>query len=262
MSSSFNAVNPGTVENDRGDVSEVFVAPRVYTEWENFDEKPLKLRYILHAAVDGEGYKPVYRETPWLFTDNSSEQAAYNSATHGTTDRVPDSGRMYLTSKNSAFYNINNNGDYVDPNDGSQTVTPKIVLYKEGMSDYYDEASDYPDSAHWDGSSLGSDSGDYANGNYGVLGDTMELDSQTDGQSKTTTIHLRLITALLDYDSESVMQAEYPDYSGSAGYTYQRLINIAPNHPAISVAEASFDVTAANEQADSSSNANANAGAN
>jgi hypothetical protein len=261
MSSSFTAANPGVVSNDRGNISEVYVAPRVFTEWENFDEVPLKLRYVLHAGIDGSGLKPVYRETPWLFSDNTSEQTATDTAEVGTTDRVPASGRNYLLTNNSDFYTIGSGGN-------ANPSPPKIVLYKEGQGTYYDEPSDYPDAGggtgqdHWDGSSLGNDSGAYANGNYGVLGDTSALDSDTDGAPKTTTVNLRLITALLNYDSESVMQDEYADYSGSAGYTYGRLVNLADNgHPAVNVATASFTVEAQNEQSDSGTTGAANPGA-
>jgi hypothetical protein len=104
MNSSFSAANPGTVASDDGDVSEVFVVPRVSTSWENFDEVPLKLRYVLEAGIDGQGFKPVYRETPWLFTNGDSEETAYESATHGTTGRYPDGERAPLASKNSNFY--------------------------------------------------------------------------------------------------------------------------------------------------------------
>lgn len=261
MSTSFEAVNPGVVKNDSGQVSEVFVAPRVYTEWENLDEVPLKLRYILEAGVQGTGYKPVYRETPWLFTDGTDEETAYETATEGTTGRVPNGGRSWLLSKNSAFYNLNANGR-------PKTTPPKIVLYKEGMSDYYDEPSDYPDAGggtgeqHWTGASLGDDSGAYANGNYGVLGDTSQLDQPTDGESNTTTVALRLSTVLLDYDSESIMQDEFPAYSGSAGYTYERLRNIAGNNPVVSVDTTSFDVDVTNESAGVGGDADANAGVN
>jgi hypothetical protein len=258
-STGFSAVNPAVVSNDTGDISEVYVAPDVYTQWKNFDEVPLKLRYILEAGIEGQGYKPVYRETPWLFTDSTSEQTAKDTAQVGTTDRVPDSGLANLLSKNSDFYNLNSNDD--------PTSTPKIMLFKEGQSNYYDEPSDYDGHSggsgqdHWTGASLGADSGAYANGNYGVLGNTDALDSATDGQSKQTTIKLRLTSVLLNYDSESVMQAEYPAYSGSAGYTYQRLRNIESDHPAVNVETAQFTVTAKNEQSSSSSGGNANPGA-
>ena len=254
MSSSLTAVNPGVVQTDDGDIEEVFVTPRVYTRWENFDEVPLKLRYILEAGIEGAGFKPVYRETPWLFSDSTSEQTAYDTAEVGTTDRVPASGRNYLLTANSDFYSLDANGNPQN--------TPKIVLYKDGLSAYYDEASDYPDNDHFTGASLGADSGDYANGNYGVLGDTSALDSGTDGESQSTTIHLRLTTALLNYQSESVMQDEYPVYSGSAGYTYQRLRDIAPNHPGVGVSQTTFVVEVQNEQATAETQANANVGVN
>lgn len=265
MTSEFTSGNPGTVTNDKGNISEVFVNPRVYTSWSGFDETPLKIRYILEAGVQGTGYKPVYRETPWLFTDSNDPQG---SATHGTTDRFPKSGKAPLATKNSAFYNINGNGDFVDPDDGSQQVPPKVVLFKEGMSSYFDEPSDYDGHGggsgqdHWDGSSLGDDSGAYANGNYGVLGDTTQFDEDTDGESKTTTVALRLTTVLLDENSESLMQDESPAYSGSAGYTYGRLRNIAPDNPCVNVSTASFSVTSENVISESGTNAEANPGAN
>ncbi|WP_254545632.1 hypothetical protein [Halomarina pelagica] len=259
MSSDFSAANPGVVKSDDGDVSEVYVAPRVFTRWKNFDEPPLKIRYVLEAGIEGRGYTPVYRETPWLFTDASDPEG---TATHGTTDRYPKRGRTHLLTANSDFYEINANGDVVDPSDGSRTVPPKIVLYRDGLSTYYDAASDYPDEAHYTGASLGGDAGSYANGNYGVIGDTSALDAPTDGGSNATKIYLRLTTALLNADSETVMQAEYPAYSGEAGYTYERLRDVAPNNPAVSVSTTSFTVTAENERAASSTSASANPGVN
>jgi len=242
----FTAANPGTVSTDDGEVSEVFVAPKVYTQWENFDEAPKKLRYILHAGIEGEGYNPVYRETPFLMDENGDP-------THGTTDRVPGSGKNHLLTRNSDFYELNSNGQ--------PKSTPKIVLYKDGLSDYYNDPSDYPDEAHWTGASLGSDSGDYANGNYGVIANTGAFDSPTDGETASTAVNLRLITVLLNEDSETVMQDEYPVYE-AGNYTYSWLKNNADSHPAISVNEASFTVTAQNEQSDSASGGNANPGAN
>ncbi len=265
MTSEITASNPGVVRNDDGNITEVYVVPKVYTEWRNFDEVPLKLRYILEAGIDGQGYSPVYRETPWLFTDNNDK---LGTATHGTTDRFPDAGRVPLATGNSAFYNINGNGDFVSPDDGSVIVPPKIVLYKEGEGAYYDEPTDYDGHTggsgmdHWTGASLGSDSGDYANGNYGVIGNTDMLDQDTDGDSKTTTIWLRFSTVLLDGASESLMQAEYPAYSGSAGYTYERLRNIAGSNPCVSVSETSFEISVENEPAEMGSNARANPGVN
>jgi hypothetical protein len=263
MTSSFAAGNPQTVTSDDGNLTEVFVDPRVYTSWSGFDEEPMKLRYVLEAGIDGQGFKPVHRETPWLYTedDNGNPVSEYD-----TSDRYPDSGRVPLASKNSDFYTISN-GNFVAPNDGSQQVPPKVVLFKEGMGDYYDEPSDYDGHGggsgqnHWDGSSLGDDSGAYANGNYGVIGDTGTFDATTDGESKSTTVHLRLTTVLLDVNSESLMQAEYPAYSGDAGYTYGRLRNIAPDHPGVSVSTTSFEVTAENEIAESGTNGVANPGA-
>lgn len=257
MTSTLDAGNPGTVTTDDGNVTEVFVNPRVYTKWEGFDEKPMKLRYVLEAGIDGQGFKPVYRETPWLYTEDSSGNPVPQ---YETTDRYPESGRNPLATANSAFYDINGNGDFVDPNDGSKLVPPKIVLYKEGMEQYYDEASDYPDEDHWTGASLGDDSGSYANGNYGVIGDTSTIDAATDGNSKSTTVHLRLTTALLDENSESVMQDEYPAYSGDAGYTYQRLRNIEPDNPAVSSSTTSFEITAENRAAESGTHGDANPG--
>ncbi|SEO81102.1 hypothetical protein SAMN04487948_105275 [Halogranum amylolyticum] len=266
MTSTLDAGNPGTVTTDDGNVTEVFVNPRVYTKWEGFDEKPEKVRYILEAGIEGQGFKPVYRETPWLFSERDENGSPIPE--YGTSDRYPDTGRVPLATKNSAFYDINGNGDFVDPNDGSKQVPPKVVLYKEGMDDYYDEASAYPDEAHWTGASLGSDAGGYANGNYGVVGDTTALDAATDGNSKSTTVHLRLTTVLLKeqptsdggYESVSLMQDEYPAYSGDAGYTYQRLRNIAPDNPGVSVSTTSFDVTAENEGAESGTHGDANPG--
>ena len=125
MNTQFTAANPNVVRSDTGDVDEVSVDPRVFTRWENLDEEPGKLRYILEAGIDGvQPFAPVYRETPFL---NSG------SGDYETTDRYPDTGRTPLATGNSDLYDINNNGDFVDPNDGSQTVRPKIVLFKEGQ---------------------------------------------------------------------------------------------------------------------------------
>lgn len=263
MASSFTATNPTAVTNDDGNLSEVSVNPRVYTSWENFDEEPMKLRYVLEAGIEGQGYTPVYRETPWLFSDETA-----GNDYGGTTGRYPESGRVPLASKNSDFYTINGNNDFVDPDDGSQIVPPKVVLFKEGyqMPTYTKpDGSDFGGGSaadHLDGSSLGDDSGAYANGNYGVLGDTSALDADTDGTSKATKIYLRLTTALLKLNSESVMQEEYPVYSGSAGYTYGRLRDIAGDHPGVSVSTASFTVTAQNEVAGSGTDGSANPSAN
>lgn len=251
LNTNFTSVNPSAIRNDQGEVTEVSVNPRVFNKWENLDEEPGKIRFILEAGVRGgeQAFAPVYRETPFL---NSG------SGSYGTTDRYPDSGRVPLATRNSDFYNINDDGDFVDPSDGSQTVPPKIVLFKEGQTNYYDEASDYPNEAHFTGASLGDDSGDYANGNYGVLGNTDIFDVTEDGTTNTRTVALRLYSVLLKDNSESIMQEEYPAYSGSAGYTYERLRNIAPNNPIVSIDEVDFTVTTENEGADSGTGGIAN----
>lgn len=266
MTSTLDAGNPGTVTKDDGDVTEVFVTPRVHTEWEGFDEEPEMVRYILEAGIEGQGFKPVYRETPYLFSETDEDDNPIPE--YGTSDRYPETGRIPLATRNSAFYDVNGNGDFVASDDGSQQVAPKIVLYKEGMENYYDEASDYPDDAQWTGASLGDDSGDYANGNYGVIGDTSTIDATTDGESKSTTVHLRLTSVLLKRsttesgrtETVSLMQDEYPAYDGEAGYTYQRLRNIEPDNPGVSVSTTSFDVTAQNRAAESGTHGDANPG--
>ena len=260
LNTSFNASSPNVIRNDRGEVTEVSVDPRVYTRWENLDEEPGKLRFILEAGIDGvQPFAPVYRETPFL---NSGSES------YGTTDRYPGSGRVPLATKNSDFYNINSNGDFVSPDDGSQQVPPKIVLFKDGLSTYRNEAADYPDAGggtgeqHFTGASLGDDAGDYANGNYGVLGNTDAFDVDEDGSTGNQTVRLRLYSVLLKDNSESIMQEEYPAYSGSAGYTYQRLRNIASDNPIVNISTAQFTVSTENEAADSGSGGNANPIAN
>lgn len=292
MTSSFTATNPGVVTNDTGDIEEVFVVPRVYTAWEGFDEEPTKLRWILEAGIDGQGFAPVYRETPWLFDSDAGEEAG--NVYGGTTGRFPESGRVPISTRNSAFYDVNGNNDFVSPADSSQIVQPKTVLYKDGMpandvtgNRYHDSAEDYNYAAGYGdepgeetdgadgetyitGASIGDRGGKFANGKYGVLGDTSHIDALTDGSTKQTTISVRLTTALLktvEYDdypttTETLMQDEYPVYGRGKPYTYQRLHNIADENPCVSVETASFTVTAENEVAESETVGNANPGVN
>lgn len=281
MTSSFTAANPGVVTNDTGNIEEVFIVPRVYTAWEGFDEEPTKLRWILEAGIDGQGFAPVYRETPWLFDSDAGEEAG--NVYGGTTGRFPESGRVPISTRNSAFYEENANGDFVSPTDGSQVVQPKTVLYRDGMpvndvtgNRYHDSAEDYdpggsPDGETYiSGESIGDKGGKFANGKYGVLGDTSHIDALTDGSTKQTTISVRLTTALLktvEYDdypttTETLMQDEYPVYGRGKPYTYQRLRNIADENPCVSVETASFTVTAKNEVAESETVGSANPGVN
>jgi hypothetical protein len=284
MTSSFTATDAGVVPNDRGDIEEVYVVPRVATTWEGFDEEPTKLRWLLEAGIEGQGYAPVYRETPWLF--DSDEGEAAGNLYGGTTGRFPEAGRVPISTRNSAFYDVNGNGDFVAEDDGSQVVQPKTVLYKDGMpanpvtgNSYHDSAEDYDFAADYEGetdgadgetyitgASIGARGGKFANGKYGVLGDTSHVDAPTDGESKTTKINLRLTTVLLktvQYDdfptTETLMQDEYPVY-GRGNYTYGRLRAIEDRNPCVSIEEASFTVTAENEAASSATNGNANPG--
>jgi hypothetical protein len=266
MQSAFNAASPGALRNDDGDIEEVFIAPKVYHQWSGFDEEPTKLRWVLEAAIEGEPYAPVYRETPFLFEGDEADGNEFG----GTSGRYPESGRVYISTRNSQFYDVNNNGDFVSPDDGSQVVKPKTVLFKDGLDTYRDSAEDYPGGeTYFTGASIGDD-GPFANGKYGVLGDTSNIDALTDGSTKTTTIKVRLTTALLktvEYENaptttETLMQEEYPAYGKDTAYTYARLRNIADQNPGVTVNEATFDVTAENIVAEGSVDGDANPGVN
>jgi len=244
-----------------------------------FDEEPTKLRWILEAGIEEQGFAPVYRETPFLFEGDESDGNEFG----GTMGRFPQTERVPISTRNSAFYEVNGNSDFVSSTDASQVVQPKTVLYKDGMSvndvtenRYHDSAEDYdpggsPDGETYiSGESIGDKGGKFANGKYGVLGDTSHIDTLTDGSTKQTTINVRLTTALLktvehdDYPTttETLMQDEYPVYARGKPYTYQLLRNIADQNPCVSVETASFSVTAENEVAESETVGNANSGVN
>lgn len=136
MSAAVN-IDPVSVTNDTGDVDAVYLNPVSEVRWSNFDEPVTKVRQLVEARIkqdgavqtpqDGptsatqNGWWPVYRETPWLFTtleETTSLPASNGGVTLGAsgptvTLDVPDgdlSDDQYPNSANHAEVFIDADG--------------------------------------------------------------------------------------------------------------------------------------------------------
>jgi hypothetical protein len=180
---SISAAGPGTVSNDRGDVSKVTVDPAFNVNWSGLDDAVGKVFWLLEAKVAGGEWQPIYRATPWL--------SAEDIGTSGTFNR---------------------------PNSNNGGLGPLIIADEQGRPDYegwnWSSYGDADLSTFLSGTSLGS-AGNYVNGSdpvgsgptpqnnfpdqnagyYGAASDTAPFDNNNDdagnGSSDTTPVELR-----------------------------------------------------------------------
>lgn len=230
ISADFATADPGTVTNDDGDVTNVYLDPTSNVQWENFDVPVTKVRQLLEARLaDGSGttltpesgptpatqngWWPIYRETPWLFRDPADGETAdftYDPDGDGSgTDKVlvtrGDGSPSYAdeaeagTSGNIEYPLLPNGAPDRDADQGAILVAaddyPKPA--------YVDEAEN--PSGYLSGVTIGDANTNVqyanANGKYGTVGDTSTFDNPTDDSVASTEVHLRLTTTLhTDYD--------------------------------------------------------------
>jgi hypothetical protein len=212
----------GTVTNDTGDVSEVFVKPKLRVDWEGFDETVDKIRVLVEARLERndagavlpawenevddlrqdiydalgnnyggypllkDSYVPVFRETPWLFNDEYFPEKFSASGTSGSFSK--NGNRVPVYSRASEL--TNRQDSYFKANSIPASEIPPIMLFSEQHQ--------RPDYAGLPGSDSGvnenpgqylsgisiSGGGNFLNGSYGAAGDTSLLDNTA---SETTT---------------------------------------------------------------------------
>lgn len=252
---SINNDNAGLVTNDTGDISELFVKPRLRVSWDGFDETVDRLRIFIEARLERneqgdilpawqqetdalrqdiydtlgndyggypllkDGYVPVFRETPFLDNNEFYPEALTSEGTSGT---FPESGRAPVFSRASEL--TDRSGDFFKGTSVDSSEIPPIMLF----SDEYDRP-DYAglpagDVAENPGQYLSgisvSGGGNFLNGTYGPAGGTSLLDNDADGSTTTSRIGLRFTVSLRKSD-ESV-DADPLAMNGEDGYpTYE-----------------------------------------
>lgn len=195
------ASDPGTVSNDRGDLSKVSVDPQFSVQWEGLDEAVAKVFYLIEARVDGGEWMPIFRATPWL--PAGTESNSFVTAESGTT------GEYTLKTNHSAVLNSDSRFD-----NASESAGPLVVADDNGAPAYGSvDWSNYGPSDYEryvnTGTSMGSateaeqflvtDNGLVLQNNYpavnagyyGAASDTTPFDNTGDNSTATTTVELR-----------------------------------------------------------------------
>lgn len=197
-----SAGNPGTVKNDRGDLSQVTIDPEFTVTWEDLDDYVGKIFYLVEAKVGGGDWEPIYRATPWIGFEVKNN--SYFRVEPGTTGEYRLKQPFSVaTSQDPRF----NDGDGPDI-----SASPLVIADEQGKPDYSSlsfpgdvdidsfldgtsigGASDYP-GAHEDGG-FQNNYHDIDAGYYGAASDTAPLDNGDDnageGSVKTTPVELR-----------------------------------------------------------------------
>lgn len=200
-----------SVKNDRGDLQKITINPSVRVEWEDFDVAVGKVMLLIegrtfeNGSVQGEGWTPVFRATPWLTKDirqNGGPFVDYSKP--GTT----------------GYYEIDGVGDAtayasrVRTGSGTPNARPIEVVNEAGRPDYqnldYSYAGGVDAQSFLAGNSLGG-AGDVASANpnaplvnnfpgadagyYGAVIDTDNFDVPKDGTSDKDEVELRYTLA-------------------------------------------------------------------
>ncbi|WP_435095795.1 hypothetical protein [Halorubrum sp. N11] len=202
------ATGPSSISNDRGDLTNVTIDPSFRIEWKNLDTAVGKIMVLIEARtieggqVQGEGWNPVLRMTPWL-----TENQELNGGPHIDYSKPGTTGHFEITGtvgKALAY------ASRVREGSSEPTARPIEVVNEIGRPDY--SGADW--SSHPDGISpggyLGGGSIGTASDAEGVLGDdivnnfpgasagyygaainTDNLDVPEDGTSDTDTVEIR-----------------------------------------------------------------------
>jgi hypothetical protein len=202
------ATGPSSISNDRGDLTKVTIDPSFRIEWDNFDTAVGKVMVLIEARtiedgdVQGEGWTPVLRMTPWLTEDqepNGGPNIDYSKP--GTTGYFEISG----TIGQALAY-----ASRVREGSSEPAARPIEVVNEIGRPDYADETfPDYPSgvdtSSYLGGGSIGTASQNYDTigsqlvnnfpgadaGYYGAAINTDNFDVPEDGTSDTDTVEIR-----------------------------------------------------------------------
>ena len=203
-----NAGNPSQISNDRGDLTQVTINPDFRVEWDNFDTAVGKVMILIEArtrengSVQGAGWTPVFRMTPWL-----TENVKQNGGPHVDYSKPGTTGYYEIT---SSLGEVVSYAARHRTSSGTPKARPIEVVNEVGRPDYTNDI-DYPGSisktSFLAGDSIGAAS-DYSNepslvnnfpgagaGYYGAAINTDEFDVDKDGTSDADTVELRYTLA-------------------------------------------------------------------
>lgn len=245
--------NPVTVENDTGEVTEVAINPQFRVEWTGFDEPVGKVFVLIEAKHDGmEAFYPVTRAVPWV---NGGD----NESAPGTTGFI-ETGLGKVT-----LFDEIGRPDYPSLNFDSHPDDVTLESYMDGTSmGSAQEAADYLETESSGPLQNNRPNGDY--GYYGAAGLADVFDEGTDGAQNVTGVQLRYTFALRlpgtsssfdGFGLDSQYRAQYgtivmgeaddvPVQFGDDDLSYEAMRN-KEQHPAVTVTQSNFDVTAINE---------------
>lgn len=201
---SITAGNPGTVSNDRGDISKVTTNPQFSVTWKNLDDAVAKVFFLVEASVGGGNFLPIFRSTPWLPGSNTTNNSYVKMESGTTGEYTLKHPLAKVFSQDSRFWD----GDGPD-----ETANPLVIADEDGAPDYSSaDWSNYPyadETTYMNGVSMGSasqaesflvgDEGfvlqnnypDINAGYYGAASDTTPLDNDADGTKDSTDVVLR-----------------------------------------------------------------------
>lgn len=183
-----------SVDNDRGNLSRVTIAPELSLDWDGFDEAVGKVFCLIEAKVGDGEFAPVFRATPWLTAD---QMGTDSDVTFPLTDG---------------------------------TITPLVIADADGKPDY--SSISYPAGvtaeSFLNGTSVGSASAyeelglqnNYPEENagyYGAASDTTPFDAETDGEDVATDVTLRY-TFELQTPNDNQIAAQKGETQSRADY--------------------------------------------
>ena len=202
-----SATSPGQISNDRGDLAKVTIDPSFRIEWDDFDTAVGKVMVLIEARtleggeVQGEGWTPILRMTPWLTEDQQQ-----NGGPHIDYSKPGTTGHFEITGTigQQLAYSSRVRTDSSEP-----TARPIEVVNEIGRPDYGSE--DFPDNPSVDtdsylgGGSIGGADQTYDTigselvnnfpgtdaGYYGAAINTDNFDVPEDGTSDTDTVEIR-----------------------------------------------------------------------
>lgn len=217
------ASNPGSVSNDRGDVTEVTANPDFHLHWQNLDDAVGKVFYLVEAKVGDNGsWQPIFRATPWLTEPANTAHVRQKPGTTG----------MYKIKTDLASA-LNSDPRFSDGSGPDASAGPLVVADEQGKPDYasidFSTIGGVDLQSFLDGTSMGSasnypgahEAGGHQNnypdvdaGYYGAAADTSALDNEADGTSAGTNVYLRYTFELQRPNLSQLQYHPDVDFSG------------------------------------------------
>lgn len=176
------ATNPGSITNDRGDLSKVTIDPTFRVDWSDLDTAVGKVFYVIEGRTRDNGnwsnWSPVFRSTPWL-TPGSLQ--GVDASKPGTSGHLEFTDPLSKIMNRSSANRDNNNpspgfGSTGKAEDPRPLPRPIEVVNELGRPDY--ESADYSNingvdaSTYLAGNSMGGADSAYSNLDNGELSRT------------------------------------------------------------------------------------------